>query len=475
MSKAEFKYENLGNGELQELIKQAFTCLGCGKCSGGCPMVYLFPEHFNPHKVLEKLVDNPTEALAAKDIWFCASCYKCNKKCPQGIELPEVFLKLRRIAIEQNGLENLKEVIDDLQDRIPFYNNFFRVCYHPEKIPLEKKEVDALFEKHVRELKLEQIPDDKGKVAIIGSGPAGLFAACGLRNKGYKVVVFESRQKAGGMLQLTIPEFRLESETVDHDIDLIKGLGIEIKTNVTIGKDVMFHELFDEGFQAVFIATGAHHCLHLNIEGENLPQVMSSLEFLEANKDGTCPDMKEKFVVIGGGNTAMEVATTAVKYGAKEVSVLYRRSKDEIPADINEIREVENSGAKIQYLVTPLRFIGEEKLTGIECIKMELGYPDLSGRRRPVPVKDSNFIIDADMAVVSIGEKPDLGYLPGEIMLNKEGTIAINPLTMETSMKGVFAGGDVILGSATVAEAVMAAGRAVDGIEKYLIEKEKSS
>jgi len=474
MSKAELKYDNPGDGELQDLIKQAFTCLSCGKCSGGCPMVYLFPEDYNPHKVLEKLVENPEEALASKDIWFCASCYKCNKKCPQGIELPEVFLKLRRIALKKNGLGNLKEVIDDLHERIPFYNNFFRVCYHPEKIPLGKDEVDSLFEKYVSESKLKQIPATREKVAIIGSGPAGLFAACELRRKGYQVTVFESRQKAGGMFQLSIPEFRLESEIVDHDIDLIEDLGIEIKTNVRVGKDIGFNALFEDGFQSVFIASGAHSCLHLHIEGEDLPQVMTSLEFLEANKTGAFKAMKDKFVVIGGGNTAMEVATSAVKYGAKEVSVLYRRTKDEITADINELREVKNEGVKVQYLVMPLRFIGDEKLRGIECIKMELGHPDLSGRRRPVPIKASNFIIDADMAVVAIGEKPDLGYLPGEIMLSKGGTIAINPLSMETSMKGVFAGGDVIWGSASVAEAIMAAGRAVDGMDKYLIERRKT-
>jgi len=476
MSKTELKYDNPGNDELQDLIEQAFTCLSCGKCCGGCPMVYLFPEDYNPHRVLENLVENPKEALLSKEIWFCASCYKCNKKCPQGIELPELFLKLRRIALKQNGIGILKEVIDDLHKRIPFYNNFFRVCYHPEKIPLGKDEVDSLFEKSGSEYKLKQItvPATKEKVAIIGSGPAGLFAACKLRKKGYQVTVFESQQKAGGMFHLSIPEFRLESKIVDHDIELIKDLGIEIKTNVCIGKDIEFNALFEDGFQAVFIAIGAHSCLPLFIEGENLPQVMTSLEFLEANKKGIFKYKKDTFVVIGGGNTAMEIATSALRYGAKEVCVLYRRSKDEIPADIDELREVENQGVQIHYLVSPLRFIGEEKLRGIECIKMELGHPDLSGRRRPVPIKGSNFIIDADIAVVAIGEKPELGYFPGEIQLSKEGTIAINPLSMETSMKGVFAGGDVIGGSASVAEAVMAAGRAADGIDQYLIEKRKS-
>ncbi|MCZ4696047.1 4Fe-4S dicluster domain-containing protein [Ancylomarina euxinus] len=474
MSKAEFKYENQGNGELQDLIKQAFTCLACGKCSGGCPMVYLFPEQYNPHKVLDKLVENPEEALASKEIWFCASCYKCHNKCPQGIELPEVFLKLRRIALKQNGMGNLRVLIDDLHGRIPFYKLFFRVCYHPEKIHLGKVELDSLFEKSASEYKLEQIPSTREKIAIIGSGPAGLFAACELRRKGYQVTVFESRQKAGGMFQLTIPEFRLESEIVDQNIDLVKSLGIEIKTNVRIGKDILFNTLFEDGFQSVFIASGAHRCLHLNIEGENLPQVMTSLEFLEASKSGILKAVKNKFVVIGGGNTAMEIATSALRYGAKEVCVLYRRSKDEIPADINELREVEEHGVKIHYQVSPLRFIGDEKLRGIECIKMELGHPDLSGRRRPVPIKASNFIINADMAVVAIGEKPDLGYLPDEVKLNKNGTISINPLSMETSMKGVFAGGDVIWGSASVAEAIMAAGRAVDGMDQYLIEKRKA-
>ncbi len=469
MSTVELKYDQ-DNGELQELINQAFTCLGCGKCSGGCPMVYLFPEQFNPHKVLAKLVDNPNEAFAAKDIWFCASCYKCNKKCPQGIELPEVFLKLRRIAVKQKGLENLEEVMDYLHDKIPFYNEFFRVCYHPERIPLGNKEVDKLMDKSIKEFKIKKAPDTGKRVAIIGSGPAGLYAAYGLRKKGHEATVFESRKTAGGMLQLCIPEYRLGSEVVNSDIDIIKGFGIEIKTNITIGRDIQFNDLLNNNYDAVFVASGAHKCLNLNVNGEKLPQVMNSLQFLEGNKNGIITDMKEKFVVIGGGNTAMDVASTAVKFGAKEVTLLYRRTKDEMPADINEIREVEEEGVKILYLVTPLNFIGDENLTGIECIKMELGFPDLTGRKRPVPVKDSNFIIDADIAVVAIGEKPDLKYLPKEIKLSKKGTIAINPLTMQTSKKGVFAGGDVVLGSATVAEAIMAAGKAVDGIDYYLKE-----
>ena len=463
----EINYAIQQNDSIQELIKDAFVCLECGKCTGACPMVELFPQHFNPHHVLEKLILNPEKILEEKDIWFCASCYRCNKRCPQGIELPEIFLKLRQKAIKEKGLKNLEQALAIIDEKITFLQSFFWVCFHPERIPLEKKTVDKLFEKkHFKKAKAI-ISQSNHKVAIIGSGPSGLFAACELIYNGYRVTIFEARPNAGGLLRKCIPEYRLPTNIIENDIKNIEKLGIEIKTNIKIGEDLKFNQLFKNGFKAVFIASGAHQCMRLDIPGENLPGITNTLQFLENLKNNKIKTLPEKVVVIGGGNAAMDVASAAARCGVKEVNILYRRSGEEIPADKNEIREAENDGVKIHYLTAPGKFIGKDKIEKVECYKMELGPLDLTGRRGPVPIKNSEFEMDADMAIIAIGEQPSINYLPEEVMINKDKTIAVNPQTMETTMTGVFAGGDVVYGPATVSEAIISAKKAAEAIDHY--------
>ncbi|MFC2087822.1 NAD(P)-binding protein, partial [Bacteroidota bacterium] len=215
------KYDILQDEEFMQLVKQAYDCLGCGKCSGGCPIMDLFPDDFNPHHLLVELVSDPEKALDSKDIWFCASCYKCNKNCPQAIELPEIFFRLRKFIIENEGIGKLGEAIDTFKDKIPFPESFFRVCFHPERIPLDEEVLGELLAEKITNIKTNNLPETNIKVGIIGSGPAGLHTAYRLRQNKYQVTIFESQDKAGGMLRKCIPEYRIPSESIDNDIERI--------------------------------------------------------------------------------------------------------------------------------------------------------------------------------------------------------------------------------------------------------------
>lgn len=469
------KPENSGDISIsfEDLIRQANECLECGKCTAACPMAELFPGHFNPHRLLEKILDDLRVVPDDKQVWLCASCYRCNKRCPQGIELPEIFLKLRAMALENKTTHNLEEALKIIEKKIPFARSFFQVCFHPERLSLQNEVINIFFPENIGNNNQENILHPDKKLAVIGSGPAGLYTAHALAVKGYPVTVFEARNEAGGMMQRSIPEYRITDEIINHEIDSLEKAGIKFKRNKTITKRG-FKQLFREGFRAIFVATGAHKCQNLGIPGEDLQGVTDTLTFLEELKNGTIKGLPDKVIVIGGGNTAMDAASTAARYGAKEVIILYRRSEEEIPADKNEIREVLQDGARIQYLVAPLEFTGKDSVEKVKCIKISLGPPDLSGRKSPVPVEGSEFELEAGAVVIAIGEKPSVDFLPQEVMINKNGTIAVDPLTMETSMQGVFAGGDAVYGPATVSEAILSAQKAAEAIENYLKNNESN-
>lgn len=456
----------------EETLAQAYLCLECGKCTGTCPMVELFPDHFNPRRILTSLISDPESVLNQPGIWMCASCYKCNKRCPQAIELPGIFLDIRKKALEKNGKRNLEKALKVIGEEIPFPASFISVCLHPERLQIELSTFIDLIDKTFKPPKSGKSKVLKEKVAVIGSGPAGLMTGNELKKKGYQVTIFESKSFAGGMLSECIPEYRMPLEIISSEIENMKSQGLDIKTDTHIGKDLSFKQLFKQGYEAIFIAVGAHSCQKLSVEGEDLDGVYTSLSFLMELKIWKNPLTTGKVVVIGGGNTAMDIASTAIKHGSGEVTILYRRSKAEIPADANEIRETEMDGARIQYLTAPLKFIGNKgRVNQIECIKMELGPPDRTGRKRPLPVKDSNFTIDADQVIVAIGEIPDTGFLPDQIEITRNGRIVIDPITVKTNMEGVYAGGDGVLGPATIAEAIVAGKKAANEIDKYLRSK----
>jgi glutamate synthase (NADPH/NADH) small chain len=326
-------------------------------------------------------------------------------------------------------------------------------------------------------VKIPEIPEKTGKkVAIVGSGPSGLTCAADLAKKGHEVTIFEILHEPGGVLVYGIPEFRLPKEIVRREVDYVRQLGVKIVTDVIVGQTLTVDDLLEE-YDAVFLGTGAGLPAFMGIEGENLPGIYSANEYLirinlmRAYKfpDYTTPiKIGKRVAVIGGGNVAMDAARCALRLGAEEVYIVYRRSENEMPARIEEIGRAKEEGIKFHTLTNPVRFIGEDKVEKMECIKMELGEPDASGRRRPVPVEGSNFIMDVDQVVIAIGQKPHPVVMrTAGLETTKWGTIVANT-EGKTSRERVYAGGDVTTGAATVISAMGAGRRAAEAIDRLL-------
>jgi glutamate synthase (NADPH/NADH) small chain len=323
-----------------------------------------------------------------------------------------------------------------------------------------------------------------GKVAIVGSGPAGLTVAADLVKMGHEVVMFESLHLAGGVLMYGIPEFRLPKEIVQSEVSYIKQLGVDVKTNYTIGRIYTIDELFADGFDAIFVGSGAGLPNFMRIEGENLGGVYSANEFLirvNLMKGYLFPEydtpirIGKKVAVIGGGNVAMDSARCSLRLGADEVYIVYRRSKEELPARAEEVENAEEEGVIFRLLNNPTKFIGDESgwVNAMECIKMELGEPDASGRRRPVPIKGSEFTMDVDTVIIAIGQTPNplIQRTTEGLETTRHGTIIVNEETGAATKDGVFAGGDVVSGAATVISAMGAGKTAARGIHDYIQKK----
>lgn len=312
----------------------------------------------------------------------------------------------------------------------------------------------------------------KQKVAVIGAGPAGLAASYNLALNGYRVTIYDEQSSAGGMALVGIPPYRLPDDILERDIDIIKRLGIAVKLNTRVGKDITLEQLSSQGFKAIFIATGAHLSREFDIENwkEGYEGLVDGVEFLCDVNQGKKIAPKDKVVTVGGGNVAVDCARTCLRLGCKDVTIVYRRSRAEMPARKEEVEEAEKEGARINFLATPVKILAQGgKVTGAECIKMELGEPDASGRRRPIPVKGSEFVMEADMIISAIGEAPDLSFLTGgSIKVTEQGTIAVDLSSYQTSVPWVFSGGDCVTGPATLIEAIAAGNRAARSIDQYL-------
>jgi len=316
---------------------------------------------------------------------------------------------------------------------------------------------------------LERIKEDR--VAIIGSGPAGLNAAYHLGRRGYQVTVFEALPVAGGMLAVGIPDFRLPPEILACDIRFICQHNVEIETRKALGKDFGIDDLFRQGFKAIFLALGAHGNPRLNIPGEDAQGVLAGVDFLRRVNLGEEVEVGEKVAVIGGGDVAIDAARMAVRLGAREVSIIYRRTKEEMPANTEEVEEAEDEKIKILYLLAPTRILTENgRVKGMECIRMELGDYDESGRRRPIPVKGSELLLEVDTITPEVGYKPELTCLSADqgFKITKAGTLSADPITLTTHIAGVFAGGDVVTGPSTVVGAMADGYRAAISIDRYL-------
>jgi heterodisulfide reductase subunit A len=462
--------------ELQEKLLDAEKvkyCFDCGVCTASCPMTELASDYYNPRTLLETIFLDPERALTKPAVWLCGWCYKCSKRCPQKLKPPEIFLFVKTLAVDRNCLEGLEDAADVIGKNVPLAESCYYVCFHPERSKISKEQVESFLKKVIRSRKASQPQRSsklhEEKVAIIGSGPAGLTAAYILTKKGYQVTVFESSPELGGMLRYGIPESRLPRKAVDDDIEFVKSLGAEFKTNTEFGKNVALDQLRKEGYKATFIAVGALKSRKIGCEGERLNGISCALDFLRDMKSKKKPEIGQRIAVIGGGNVAIDAARSALHAGAKEVTVLYRRTREDMPANPWEVKEAEEEGVKFEFLVAPTKFMEKEGKVGeVELIKMELGELDKTGRKTPVPLENSKFTKAFDTVILAVGEAVDTSFLPKEIELSETNTIWADPISMETTMDGVFAGGDAVTGPSSVMEAIVAGKRAADSIDQYL-------
>lgn len=449
-------------------------CFECGICTASCPVVELFPNHYNPRSLLQKTSLNIERVLGENGLWLCAWCYRCYRRCPQRVRVPEVLVSVKDLATEQGYLRGFEEALGLIRREVPLPTVCCYVCFHPERGRVDKPPVFTALKRfatdYEHEEKVSSVPKaHEKKIAVIGSGPAGLTAAHDLVKKGYSVTVFESLPKPGGMLRIGLPEYRLPKSVLDAEIEHLKDQGMEIRTNLTVGRDITINELLQEGYKAIFIAVGAQNCRKLHVEGEELKGVIQALDLLGKVNLGHNIELGKRVAVIGGGNVAMDAARTALQLGAKDVNVFCMESREEMPANPWEVREAEGSGMKIKFSVAPKRILGKDgQVVAIEFLSVELGQPDESGVRSPVPIEGSEFIVELDSVILAIGAIPDLSLLPKDIEVAIGNTIAVDLDTLETSLAGVFAGGDVVSGPATVIEAVVAGKRAAVSIDQYL-------
>jgi indolepyruvate ferredoxin oxidoreductase alpha subunit len=374
------------------------------------------------------------------------------------------------------------EALRIIHQTLPFPGIIGRVCTRPCEGECKRKEVDeAIAINAIKRAaadygkgKFEKdfsLPEEKEeRVAVVGGGPAGLMAAYDLRRMGYRVTIFESLPVLGGMLSVGIPEYRLPRDILNTELNIIQKLGVEIKLNTKVGSDVKFSDL-KKNFDAIFLAIGAHKGKRLGIENEERKGVVDGVEFLRDFNLGRRIEAKDKVVIVGGGNVALDCARTCLRLGFKEVLVLYRRSREEMPAIKEELQRAQEEGVRVNFLTAPRRVIAQNgQVKGIECLRTKLGEPDASGRRRPIPIKGSELTIETEMIISAVGEEPDLSNFKEVEMLPsvKDSLLLADPLTLETSIPGIFAGGDAVTGPAYVIDALAAGKKAAISIDRYI-------
>jgi len=448
-------------------------CTGCGDCTEVCPVE--IPNEYEENLTNRKAIYRPfTQATPGAFGIDKRGTPSCRATCPLHVNAQGY------VALISKG--KFKEALQLIREENPLPGICGRVCTHPCEEECQRQRVDepvaidllkrfaADWEKEVVfDLKIEK--EKKSKIAIIGSGPAGLTAAYDLRKMGYKVTIFEALPVAGGMLAVGIPDYRLPKDILRKEISILEKLGIEIRLNTPIGENLTLEDLKNDGCGAIFIAVGAHVSMKLGVPGEDLRGVYYGVEFLRGVNLAKKVEVGEKVAVVGGGNVAVDAARAAHRLGANEVTIVYRRSREEMPANEEEIKEAENEGIKILYLAAPTKILGKEgKLTQMECVRMKLGQPDASGRRRPIPIEDSEFTIDADMIIPAIGQSSDLSFLGShnKLKLIQRKRFEVDPVTLETNIRGIFAGGDAVTGPDTVIEAMAAGRKAAISIDCYL-------
>lgn len=434
-----------------------------------------------------------TEQMALKESQRCLQCKHkpCVSGCPVNVKIPE-FIKLISEGDYEGAYEKLRETnsLPAVCGRVcPQESQCEQLCVRGKKGEpvgigrLERFAADWFMEN--RESHVECTVRNGKKVAVIGSGPAGLTCAGDLAKLGYEVTIFEAFHVPGGVLMYGIPEFRLPKALVQKEIDSVRQLGVEIMTNMVIGKVLSLDELAEEGFKAVFVGSGAGLPSFMKIPGENLNGVYSANEFLtrinlmkayKFPETDTPVRVTNSVAVVGGGNVAMDAARCAKRLGAQNVYIVYRRSETEMPARVEEVHHAKDEGIQFKLLTNPTKIIGTDDgwVKGMECVEMELGEPDASGRRRPVPRQGSEHVLDVETVVIAIGQSPNpliKSTTPG-LETQKWGGIIVNEETGATSREGVYAGGDAVTGAATVILAMGAGKKAAKAIDEYLRDKQ---
>ncbi|MDD4793773.1 MAG: FAD-dependent oxidoreductase [Dehalococcoidales bacterium] len=421
----------------------------------------------------------------------CSACLLCQDSCPHGcITINTSGARRERLAapctstcpsnvdaaryVHLLSEGKTGEAVAVVRERIPFPVVCAYVCAHPCEGACTRGELDEPIA--IRMLKRYAVDNDTGiwktgvqqspasgrKVAVIGAGPAGMTGAYYLARKGHQVTIFDSLPQAGGMTRIGIPSYRLPRHLLDRDVQEIKNAGVVFKMNTTVENP---QELLSQGFDAVFIGIGAHQSARLNIPGEDDPRVLGGVEFLKPVNMGKQVTLGKRVIIVGGGNTAMDAARTAVRLGAKEVSILYRRSRNEMPAAIEEVEDTEAEGVKLILLSAPVKIDPAEDCLQLECVKMQLGAPDETGRRRPEPVEGSQFVMRVDNIIAAIGQKPVVGkHFSIE---TAKGNVLVNE-NMMTSINMMFAAGDCATGPKTIIEAIAGARKAAIAIDKAL-------
>ena len=449
-----FKEVTLGYSK-ETALDEAARCLHCKNkpCVNGCPVGINIPDF------IERVVAEDFDG--AYDIISKSSSLPavCGRVCPQETQCEAKCV--RGIKGEPVGIGRLERFVADWHNA------------HSDTAPTVA-------------------PSNGHRVAIVGSGPSGLTCAGDLAKKGYKVTVFEALHTAGGVLVYGIPEFRLPKSIVRKEVENLIAMGVDVETNVVIGKTLTVDELFEKGFEAVFIGSGAGLPNFMGIPGESYKGVYSANEFLTRSnlmkayrEDPDTPIMKGgKVAVVGGGNVAMDAARTALRLGAEKVYIVYRRSMEELPARREEVEHAQEEGIEFLLLNNPVEILGYENpddrrdpkngfVTGMKCIKMKLGEPDERGRRRPIPIEGSEFVLDVNTVIISIGTSPNplIKSTTAGLEVNKHGGIIVEEATGATTKEGVYAGGDAVTGAATVISAMGAGKTAAKAIDEYLSNK----
>jgi len=456
--------------ELAEMVASASLC-GLGQTSPNPVLTTLrhFREEYEAH-----IIDKKCPAAV------CQALFKapCQHTCPVELDIPGY------VSLIKEG--KFVEAYCLIKQRNPFPSICGRVCHHPCEAKCRRGQIDEpVAIRHLKrfvadyayELGVEYLPPitekKEERVAIVGAGPAGLSAAYDLVRDGYQVTVFEVLPVAGGMLAVGIPEYRLPTDMLKKEIEAVERLGVDIRLNIPIDD---IQSLLKDGYRAVFIATGAHKGDKMGIPGEDLEGVYDAIDFLREINLGKEIELGKRVAVVGGGNSAVDAARVALRRGAEEVHILYRREKKDMPAVTEEIEAAKEEGVHFHFLTAPTRVLSYNgKVSGLECLQMELKEFDRSGRRTPYPIEGSQYSIDIDMVIEAVGQRPDTPFAKNNgIKIGRGGTIIADRRTLVTEQTGIFAGGDAVRAPQTVIEAIADGQRAASSIRRYLQGKEFS-